>query len=283
MRTIYPNINGTATFSQGEYDTPSHMNQRALDLMYNLYAPFDMEKVGDSRYKGGHQQYFESTSKLQLPNGQTDYISMVVEHSADNPKIGTIFKKGKLVLKMGNVGTDATHLHIVVGQGKVNKSLIGKYHNANTSGFEEPRAINIKSAKDLFYKPAKLVWNYESKPVAFKTMPKPDTRNNFTVWGLTNQFGQPIYFYAEWLDYKDGSVDRNQLDGDGEREVFYYPEGYKPLVLQERVFLYKDKNLTQKMLDSNGNHIGIYPTYKDKKGNIQNRIFIAKYYGKIKK
>ncbi len=248
MRAIYPNINGVATFSQGERDTPSHMNQYALDLMYNLYAPFDMKKVGDSRYKGGHQQYFESTSKIQLPNGKTDYVSMIAEHSADNPKIGTIFKKGNLVVKVGNVGTDpnAIHIHLVVGQGKVNKSLIGKYHNANSSGFEEPMAINIKSAKELFYAPTKTVWKYESKKVAFKKAPKGRT---FEVWGLeANQYNAPVYIYSEKKE--KGKVTRKQAR---KLNDAYVPKGYAELEILQTTNLNKDSNL---------NHI-----YKNKDGS----------------
>ncbi len=74
----------------------------------------------------------------------------------------------------------------------------------------------------------------------------------YDVWNVKNQNGANIYFYAQ--SYENGKQKHNQLDNDKNRDVYYWPEGYKPIKAVNKAYLYHDKNLTKKWINSSGNH-----------------------------
>ncbi len=93
----------------------------------------------------------------------------------------------------------------------------------------------------------------------------------YDVWNLKNQYGANIYFYAQ--SYENGKVKRNQLDNDKNRDVWYFPEGYKSIKAVDKAYIYHDKNLTKKWINSSGNHSYI----------PKGKYVLAKFVGKVTK
>lgn len=91
----------------------------------------------------------------------------------------------------------------------------------------------------------------------------------YDVWSIKNQHGANIYFYAQ--SYENGKIKKNQLDNDNDKVVYYYPEGYHSVKVINKTYLYRDKKLSKKFINSSGNH-----TYIPK-----GKFLVAKFIGKV--
>ena len=109
--------------TQDEGGDYSHAGTYNIDFVgsyahYPLYAPCSLiirRIVSDS-----NGLICDSISKVHLPNGALDHITLLVAHDNNPPSmvVGTIFNQGDLFYHTGTYGwATGDHVHIGIGQG----------------------------------------------------------------------------------------------------------------------------------------------------------------------
>ena len=95
-----------------------------------------------------NQVWFQSTEKVNLANGEYDYITILATHPDDWDyswdKVGTIYERGQNMVNQGTDGGVLAHLDIVVGVG---------LHNADwvRNSFGEGVLRDSRKPEDVFY------------------------------------------------------------------------------------------------------------------------------------
>ncbi len=126
--------------------------------------------------KGTNTIWLESTEKVKLANGKTDYVSWMLIHLNDSDikrlKVGQTFKKGDIICYEGMDGATGNHIHIAVGMGKITgngwaQNSNGKWVLTTTKGTIKP--------EDAFYIDKSFTTIKEAKGLKFKELPKNTT------------------------------------------------------------------------------------------------------------
>ena len=113
--------------TQDEGGDYSHVGTYNIDFVgYNgsvvitrapLYAPVSMKLISI----GGAHEIWESLNPVHLPNGNLDYLSLLVAHDNAPPYtiIGDTVAQGQLFYRTGTAGfVTGDHVHICCGQGQ---------------------------------------------------------------------------------------------------------------------------------------------------------------------
>lgn len=109
--------------TQDEGGDFSHSGTYNIDFVgtttrYPLYAPCKLRIrriVADS-----NGLILDSVDKVHLPNGNLDYITLLVAHDNNPPsmQIGHVFNQGELFYRTGTYGyVTGDHVHMCIGQG----------------------------------------------------------------------------------------------------------------------------------------------------------------------
>ena len=120
----------------------------------------------------GYHIWLESTSKVNLANGKSDYITIMAVHSDYDDysklRVGQIFKRTEPIFREGTSGnTTGNHIHFSIGLGK--SSSNGIYWKQNSKGswvlvaprgsikpeqafFVDTRFTTVKNSKKLKFK-----------------------------------------------------------------------------------------------------------------------------------
>lgn len=115
-----------------------------------MYAPCDVKimriyGVGSS---GTNTLWVQSTVKVSLANGKTDYVTMQITHSNDSDlkrlKVGQTIKKRKIICYEGKDGATGNHIHLSVGMGIMKgngwtKNSAGKWVLTTSDGTVKPQ------------------------------------------------------------------------------------------------------------------------------------------------
>lgn len=118
--------------TQDEGGNFSHAGTYNLDFVgYNgtsvishapIYAPVTMKVISYSPSTfGGNAVIFESVAPVHLPNGQTDYLTVMFMHDNMPPYtiVGQIVQQGALCYNTGTYGqVTGDHVHSCLGQGQ---------------------------------------------------------------------------------------------------------------------------------------------------------------------
>ena len=140
-----------------------------------VYAPcaLKIKRIYGVGTSGTNTLWIESTEKLKLANGKTDYITLMLTHPNDSDlkrlKIGQTFKKGEIICYEGTDGADGNHIHMSVGMGqyKANgwvKNSNGKWVLTCENGAIKP--------EDAFYIDPKFTNVIKDGGLKFKQLPK---------------------------------------------------------------------------------------------------------------
>lgn len=128
-----------------------------IDICYGdtyFMAPCRMRSVDMTYFNDDtttnivNQVWFQSTEKVNLVNGEYEYITILVTHpddwDYDRSKIGTIYERGDNAVNQGTDGGVAAHLDIVVGVG---------LHDADwvKNSFNEGVLPNSRKPEEVFY------------------------------------------------------------------------------------------------------------------------------------
>lgn len=131
---------------------------------------------------GTNTIWLESTEKVILPNGKTDYVTIMLIHPNDSDlkrlKVGQTFKKGDIVCYEGTDGATGNHIHMSVGMGKMTgsgwtKNSRGKWVLTTERGAIRP--------EDAFYIDKSFTTVVNDKDLDFKEVPKTTTKPKYTV------------------------------------------------------------------------------------------------------
>ena len=157
-----------------------------------FYAPCKMKvrKIYGVGNRGTNTLWLESTEEVTMPNGKTDYVTIMIIHPNDSDlkrlKVGQTFKKGDIVCYEGVDGATGNHIHMAVGMGKMTgtgwtKNSRGKWVLTTERGTIRP--------EDAFYIDKSFTTVVNDKDLPFKEMPKespktatkPKTKAKYTV------------------------------------------------------------------------------------------------------
>ena len=122
--------------TQGENGTYSHQGSLAMDfagmdsngnqvLRCPYYAPCDLKLINIVD-NASHSYVYQSLNKVYFPNGEYDYLNLLVAHDDDSYSVGRVVLQGGLLGKTGTTGNvtgDHVHMECKIGQ------FNGMYHN----------------------------------------------------------------------------------------------------------------------------------------------------------
>lgn len=156
-----------------------------------FYAPCKMKvrKIYGVGNRGTNTLWIESTEKVTMPNGRTDYVTIMLIHPNDSDlkrlKVGQTFKKGDIVCYEGVDGATGNHIHMSVGMGKMTGT--GWTQNDNEKWVLTCTNGTIKP-EDAFYIDKSFTTVINDKGLNFKEVPKksptttkPKTKAKYTV------------------------------------------------------------------------------------------------------
>lgn len=156
-----------------------------------FYAPCKMKvrKIYGVGNRGTNTLWIESTEKVTMPNGRTDYVTIMLIHPNDSDlkrlKVGQTFKKGDIVCYEGVDGATGNHIHMAVGMGKMTGT--GWTQNDNEKWVLTCTNGTIKP-EDAFYIDKSFTTVINDKGLDFKEVPKksptttkPKTKAKYTV------------------------------------------------------------------------------------------------------
>ncbi len=268
----------TMNITQSRYTNYTHKGVNAYDLAGKdsgidpLYVPKGQTvKCIGFREDGSKTKYtfYEFQKPITLKNGsKVNKLQFMCLHGFGTDKVGNTYKAGKAFYDEGTMGNaQGNHVHIEFGTGYNNKNYFLKQNKYGNWTANFSKTYNIE---DIFYIPKDLkVIN--SQGLAFKKETTSKSKITYDVWNVKNQYGANIYFYAQ--SYENGKQKHNQLDNDKNRAVYYWPEGYTAIKAVNKAYLYHDKNLSKKWINSKGNHSYI----------PKGKYVVAKFVGKVTK
>lgn len=140
-----------------------------------MYCPCDEMKIVRIYTKGTNTIWLESTSKVYLADGTSDYVTLMVTHPNDSDiarlKVGQKFKRGKLICYEGTDGNaTGNHFHFAVGKGK--RKGNGWAENSNkkwvlttTNGSKKPETM-------FYIDPEFTTTVKKTQGIKFKDVPK---------------------------------------------------------------------------------------------------------------
>jgi hypothetical protein len=110
--------------TQDEGGDFSHAGTYNIDFVgtynnYPLYAPCSL-RIRRIVRDGSNGLILDSVSKVHLPNGDLDYITLSVAHSNNPPSLteGRVFLQGDFFYTTGTAGyVTGDHVHMCIGQG----------------------------------------------------------------------------------------------------------------------------------------------------------------------
>lgn len=156
-----------------------------------FYAPCKMKvrKIYGVGNRGTNTLWIESTEKVTMPNGRTDYVTIMLIHPNDSDlkrlKVRQTFKKGDIVCYEGVDGATGNHIHMAVGMGKMTGT--GWTQNDNEKWVLTCTNGTIKP-EDAFYIDKSFTTVINDKGLDFKEVPKksptttkPKTKAKYTV------------------------------------------------------------------------------------------------------
>lgn len=156
-----------------------------------FYAPCKMKvrKIYGVGNRGTNTLWLESTEKVTMPNGRTDYVTIMLIHPNDSDlkrlKVRQTFKKGDIVCYEGVDGATGNHIHMAVGMGKMTGT--GWTQNDNEKWVLTCTNGTIKP-EDAFYIDKSFTTVINDKGLDFKEVPKksptttkPKTKAKYTV------------------------------------------------------------------------------------------------------
>ena len=149
-----------------------------------FYAPCKLKvvKIYGVGNRGTNTLWLQSTEKVILANGKTDYVTIMLIHANDSDLrrlyIGEKFNKGDIVCYEGTDGATGNHLHMAVGMGTMtdggwNQNTKGKWVLSSSNGTIKP--------EDAFYIDPKFTKIVQTKGINFKTLPKNATGVVYTA------------------------------------------------------------------------------------------------------
>lgn len=133
----------------------------------------------------GYHIWLESTSKVSLANGSTDYVTILAVHMNYDDykklKVGQIYKRGQAIFREGTTGkATGNHCHFAVASGLGSKANYWKQNSKGswvlvTSGspLKPEQAFYINTAFTKIKNAYKL--KFKNKPTAPKTVYKTTT------------------------------------------------------------------------------------------------------------
>ena len=154
-----------------------------------LYAPCDVKivRIYGVGNGGTNSIWVQSTKKVTLANGKTDFVTMQITHPNDSDlrrlKVGQAIKKREIICYEGTDGATGNHIHMSVGMGKMtgngwalnsnNKWVLTTSNGTvkpEAAFYVDPKFTKVDSSNGLKFKtlPA------ESKPAA--TKPKAESK-----------------------------------------------------------------------------------------------------------
>lgn len=118
---------------------------------------------------GTNTVWLESTEKVKLANGKTDYVTIMLIHPNDSDLrrlyVGQTFNKGDIVCYEGTDGATGNHIHMSVGMGTMTcggwvQNSYGKWVLSTSHGtirpeeafFIDPKFTKIKQTKGIVFK-----------------------------------------------------------------------------------------------------------------------------------
>lgn len=126
----------------------------------SVYAPFDCKIV--RIYAGDeHSVFFESVSEVDLADGSSGYITMLLAHDNDISDLeysfqtdpNRVFRQGEVIYQMGNYGeSSGIHVHVEVARGQYSAV---KNQWASVWAFVRDKS-NVMDPDDVFYLPSEM-------------------------------------------------------------------------------------------------------------------------------
>lgn len=144
------------------------------------YCPCDemvVKRVYGVGSDGTNTLWLESTDKVYLADGTSDYFTMLITHPNDDDlkkiKPGQKFKRKEKICREGKDGATGYHFHFSGGKGKFKgngwvKNSNGKYCLTTTNGTYKP--------EQLFFVDKSFTKIIDSKGLKFKELPKEETK-----------------------------------------------------------------------------------------------------------
>ena len=143
-----------------------------------FYCPCDEMQIahiyGFNNSKKTNTLWLQSTSKVDLANGSSDYVTILVTHPNDDDlsqlKEGQKFTRGQKMFREGNDG-NATgyHFHIAVGTGKWLDP--GWVQNSNGSWVHKSTGVQLKP-ENAFYLDKSFTTIKNAAGLSFKNVPE---------------------------------------------------------------------------------------------------------------
>ncbi len=140
------------------------------------YCPCDEMVIKRIYTKGTNTVWLESTSKVYLADGTSNYFTLMITHPNDSDiarlKVGQKFKRGQLICYEGTDGNaTGNHFHFAVGKGKIKgngwvQNTKGKWVLTTTDGSRKPEA--------MFYVDSEFTTIKKTQGIKFKNLPKED-------------------------------------------------------------------------------------------------------------
>jgi hypothetical protein len=140
-----------------------------------MYCPCDEMKIVKIYTKGTNTFWLESTTKCDLADGTSDFVTLLVTHPNDSDiarlKVGQKFKRGDLICYEGTDGNaTGNHFHFSAGKGKISgggwiQNSKGKWVLTCTGGGKKPETL-------FFIDPNFTTSVIRTKNIQFKNVPK---------------------------------------------------------------------------------------------------------------
>lgn len=149
-----------------------------------FYAPCKLKivRIYGVGNGGTNTIWLESTEKVKLANGKTDYITLMLTHPNDSDlkrlKVGQTFKKGDIICYEGTDGATGNHIHMSIGMGKMTGTGWAQNSNGKWVLTCENGAIKPENA---FYVDKNFTTVKDAKGLKFKDLPKETTTKTSTA------------------------------------------------------------------------------------------------------
>ena len=145
-----------------------------------FYAPCKLKviKIYGVGNRGTNTIWLQSTEKVALANGKTDYITLMLIHPNDSDLrrlyIGQKFNKHDVVCYEGTNGATGNHIHMAIGMGIMtdggwNQNSKGKWVLSTSHGTIKP--------EDAFYIDKSFTKIVQTKGLKFKEVPKTTSKS----------------------------------------------------------------------------------------------------------
>lgn len=132
--------------------------------------------------RGTNTVWLQSTEKVRVANGKTDYVTMMLIHPNDDDLrrlyVGKTFNPGEKVCWEGTDGATGNHIHLSVGLGVMtdggwNQNSKGKWVLSTSHGTIKP--------EEAFFIDPKFTTVVQTKGIKFKTLPAKKEAVKYTV------------------------------------------------------------------------------------------------------